>query len=64
MVISGFAASRAECLWLSVKPPTLSAATPPEAKPYVFSKVRPESQRHSAREAAKPQINLSTNYNP
>ena len=29
-----------------------------------FSKVRPESQRHSAREAAKPQINLSTNYNP
>jgi len=32
----GFAASRAESLWLSVKPTTRLAAVPPEAKPLLI----------------------------
>ena len=35
-MLCGFATFRAESLWLSVKPSTLLAATPPEAKPLLF----------------------------
>jgi len=36
LIDGGFAASRAESLWLSVKHATLLAAKPPEAKPLIF----------------------------
>ena len=54
MGYAAFTASCAESHWLSVKPSTHVAATPPEAKPIIYSS-RTESQRISAREA-KPQV--------
>jgi len=52
--LCGFAAFRAERLWLSVEPTILLAALPPEAKPLI-SNVLTESQRLSAQEEAEPQ---------
>jgi len=51
---SGFAAFRAESLWLSVKAAILLAATPPRRSLICINELT-ESQRLSAREAAKPQ---------
>jgi len=50
---SGFAAFRAESLWLSVKTAILFAATPPRRSLICINELA-ESQKLSAREAAKP----------
>jgi len=59
-MVMRLAASRAESLGLSVTGSILFSATPPEAKPLLNHKGRTESQRLSAREAAKPRINTMT----
>ena len=56
-MLCGCAATRAESLWLSVKPTPLLAATPPRQS-LSFSTRRTESQRLSARVAAQPQTKL------
>jgi len=52
----GFAAFRAESLWLSVCALKLPAATPREAKPPFVGVGWSESRRHSAPRAAKPPL--------
>jgi len=53
--VLGFAASRAESLWLSVKASNSWRLRRPRQSLF-FLRLRTESQRLSAREAAKPHI--------
>jgi len=52
-MLCGFATFRAESLWLSVKPSTLLAAAPPEAKPLLFygANGKPEAFRTGTRQS-------------
>jgi len=53
----GFAASRAESLWLSVKPTTRLAAVPPEAKPLlILANGKPKAFREGGKAAPFEQI--------
>ena len=58
--LCGFAASRAENLWLSVEPSTFFAATPPEAKPLLIliCERRARGFPHGGRQSRKSIVDL------
>jgi len=61
-MLCGFATFRAESLWLSVKPSTLLAAAPPEAKPLLFLRSERKARGFPHGYAAKPQSMIADEY--